>query len=58
MVDKRRLPEEFKAQRLKAIIELFEYGVSKAEIGRRFKVSRERIRQLIEEYYEKQKQEL
>ena len=57
MTDKRRLPDEFKAERLKKILEMVEHGRPMAQIGRMLGLSRERIRQLVAEHKEKQKQE-
>ena len=57
MTDKRRLPDEIKAERLRRILIMVEHGRPMAQIGRMLGLSRERIRQIVEEHKEKQKQE-
>lgn len=57
MTDKRRLTEEYKAERLKKILEMYEHGRPMAQIGRRLGLSRERIRQIVEEHKETKQQE-
>ena len=57
MVDKRRLPEEYKAERLEKIIEMIADDRSMAYVGRKLNISRERIRQILKEHGEKQQQE-
>ncbi len=57
MSDKRRLSEEFKAERLRQILVMYEHGRPMAQIGKIIGLSRERIRQLVAEHKENQKQE-
>ena len=57
MIDKRSFTEEFKAERLKKILEMYQHGRPMAEIGRIIGLSRERVRQIIKEHNENQPQE-